>query len=58
MQHARKRAQEGGFTQSGDTFEQHVAAGEQADENSIDHILLADDNFSNFLTNPVELRSG
>jgi hypothetical protein len=35
-----------------------VAAGEQADENSIDHVRLADDDFSNFLTNPVELRSG
>jgi hypothetical protein len=33
-----------------------VAAGEQANENSIDHILLADDDFSNFLTNPVQLR--
>jgi hypothetical protein len=34
-----------------------MASGEQANQNSIDHFLLADNDFSNLLTNPVELRS-
>ncbi len=58
MQHARKRAQKGGLPESRNAFEQHMAAGEQADQNAVDHILLADDNLADFLTDPVELRGG
>ena len=58
VQHARKRAQQRGLAQSGNAFEQHVAAGEQADENAVDDILLADDDLSDFLADPVELRGG
>ena len=35
-----------------------MAPGQQADENAIDHFLLADDDFSDFLADPVQLRSG
>ena len=34
--------------ETGNAFEQDVAAGEEADEDAIDHILLADDDFGDF----------
>ena len=40
---------------SRNAFEQHVAAGEQADQNAVDHVLLADDDFSNFVADSFEL---
>jgi hypothetical protein len=58
VQHARKRAQQRGLAQSGDALQQHVAAGEQADEHSVHHILLADDDLSDFVANILELGRG
>ena len=37
-----------GFGQAGHAFEQHVAIGEQANDQSFDQIALADDDFSDF----------
>ena len=58
LQHARQSAQQGGLAQSGNAFEQDVAAGEQADENAVDHGLLADDDFPDLVTNFLELGGG
>ena len=38
----------------GHAFEQHVAAGEQADEHAVDHVRLADDDLADFLANAVQ----
>jgi hypothetical protein len=35
-----------------------MAAGEQTDENAVDHILLADDDFADLLADLVQLRGG
>ena len=56
MQHAGERAQQRGLAEARHAFEQHVAAGQQTDQNAIDHVLLADDDFADFITDPVELR--
>ncbi len=43
---------------SGNAFEQHVPAREQADQDAIDHFLLADDDFPDLVTNFLELAGG
>ncbi len=58
MHHSRERPQKRGFTQSGYAFEQHMAARQQTDQYAIDDFLLADDDFSDFFADPVELRGG
>ena len=35
-----------------------MAAGEEADEDAIDHMLLADDNFADFLAHLIEMTGG
>ena len=51
---AGERPEQGCLSQTGDAFQQDVPAGEQADDNAVDHILLADDNFGNFCADTVE----
>ena len=46
MQNAGEGPQQGGLAQSGNAFQQHVAAGKHADENAVDDFLLAYDDFS------------
>jgi len=58
MQDAREGSQERGFAEAGDAFEKDVAAGEEADEDAIDDLLLADNNFADFLANTGKLRGG
>jgi hypothetical protein len=48
-------SQQCGLAESGDAFQQDVAAGEQADEHAIHDALLADDNFANFLAHLVKV---
>ena len=58
VQHARKRPQQRGLAQARNAFEQHVAARQQADQHAIDDVLLADDDLSDFLADPVQLSRG
>ncbi len=53
---AREGAEQSGLAESGDAFEQDMSGGEQADENAIDHALLADDDFADFVAYFVEFR--
>ena len=57
MQHSRQRPQQGGLAQPGHAFQQHVAAGEQADQDSVDDFDLSDNDFRDFLAHLVKLRS-
>ena len=36
----------------------HMAARQQADQNAIDHVLLADDNFADFFAHLIEMTGG
>ena len=54
VQDARQRAQQRGLAQAGNAFEQHVAAGQQADQHAFDHVLLADDDFGDFAADGVQ----
>ena len=56
MKHARKRAQESGLAQSGNAFQQNMAAREQAGQDAFDHVMLADDDLSDLFTNAFQLR--
>lgn len=58
MQHPAERAQQGGFAEAGHTFQQHVASGQQADQNAIHHRLLTDDDLADFLPKLVERAGG
>ncbi len=40
---AREGAQQGGLAQARHAFQQHVAAGEQTDQDAFDDVVLADD---------------
>ena len=55
MQDAAQRSQQRGLAEAGHAFEQNMAAGEQADENAIDHVLLADDDLSDFVAHLIEM---
>lgn len=54
MEDSCQGAQEGGLAEAGDAFEEDVAAREQADEDAVDDVLLADDDFSNFRADEVQ----
>ena len=43
-----------GLRETGDTLEQHVAAGENAHEHPVDHHALPDDRLPEFVPTPVE----
>ncbi len=58
MQDAAERAQQGGLAEAGHAFEQNMAAGEQADQDAIDHVLLADDDLADFLAHLIEMTGG
>ena len=47
-------AEECGLAETGDAFEKDVAAGEEADQDAIDDVLLADDAFRYFRADAVE----
>ncbi len=50
MHRRRERADGKRLGEPGDTFEQHVAVGEQADEQPVHELFLADDDARDFLT--------
>ncbi len=54
VQHARQRAQQRGLAQAGHAFEQHVAAGEQADEHAVDDVLLPDDDLGDLTADRLQ----
>src|SRR5205807_7105775 len=56
MQDAGEGAQQRGLTEPGDAFEQDVAAGQEADQDAFDNVILSDDDFADLLTDLVELR--
>ena len=51
---ARQGAQQRGLTQSRDAFQQHVPAGEQADQDAFHYVVLADDDFGDFPADGVQ----
>ena len=53
-EYARERPQQGCLTQTGDTFQQDMAPREQADNDAIDDILLADYDLGDFCADTVE----
>ncbi len=46
------------FGQAGHAFEQHVAVGQQADDQPLDQIFLADDDFADFVEQRRHKRAG
>jgi hypothetical protein len=58
MQDAAERSEKRGFAEARDAFEQYMAAGQKADENAIDHLLLADDDFADFAAHLIEVAGG
>ena len=58
MEDAAQSPQQGGFAEARNAFEQNVAAPEEADEDAIDHVLLADDDFADFLAHLIEMTGG
>ena len=58
LQRARQRAQQRGLAQARNAFEQHVSAGEQADEHAFDHVVLAYDDFGDFPADGVQPVNG
>ncbi len=49
IEHFAERADEQGFAQAGDAFEQDVAAGEHGDQCAFDDFLMADDHLADFV---------
>jgi hypothetical protein len=58
VQDAAERSEQRGFAEAGYAFEQNVAAGEEADEDAIDHLLLADDDFADLIAHLIEVAGG
>jgi hypothetical protein len=54
LQRARHGAQQRGFAQSGYTLQQDMAGGDQADDHALNHILLANYDLCNLVTDFVE----
>src|SRR6202012_2671601 len=52
-----KRADGERLREAGHAFEQHVTAREQSDEDSLDHVRLADDDLRDFVLDPVDERA-
>ena len=51
FERVRHRADEHGLAQTGDTFEQGVPSGENADQDAADNVLLPDDHTLDFALN-------
>jgi hypothetical protein len=48
-------AEQGGFAETRDAFEQHVAAGDHTNQDAVDDLGLTDDDFADFLPDFVEV---
>ena len=55
VQDAGQGAEKRGLAEAGHAFQQHVSAGEKADHDTVDHVLLADDDLTNFTTDGIQL---
>ncbi len=51
---AREGSQQRGLAEAGNAFQQHMAAGEQTDQDAFDDVILADDNFGDFAADSIE----
>ena len=58
MKNARERPQKGGFAQSRHAFQQHVAAGKEANQYAVDDVLLPDDDFADLAADKIQPRNG
>src|SRR5271166_1470861 len=58
MQDAAERAQQRGFAESRHAFEQNMPPRQQADEDTIDHVLLADNDLADFLAHLIQMTGG
>lgn len=54
VEHTREGAQEGGFAEAGDTFEEYVSAAEEADEDTTYYFVLTDNDFADFIGNGLD----
>jgi branched-subunit amino acid aminotransferase/4-amino-4-deoxychorismate lyase len=50
---ARESAQQGGLAKTGHALQQHVTAGQQADEHAVDNALLPDDDLCDLVANLI-----
>ena len=58
MEDAGESPEQGGFPETRNAFEQNVSAREHADQDTIDHVDLAYDDFRDFLANLIEQNRG
>ncbi len=58
VQDARQGPQQRGLAQAGHTLEEHVSAREQTNEDSVDDILLTNNDLADFRADAVKLRRG
>ena len=56
--HVRQRFDRERLGQAGHAFEQHVAVGQQADDQPLDQIFLADDDLAEFVEQRMRERAG
>jgi hypothetical protein len=54
----RQCAQKRSLAQAGNAFQKHVAAGEQTNQHTLNHVVLADDDFGDFTAHAVEAFDG
>ena len=54
MKRARQCTKECCLAEPGDAFEENVSARKQADQDAFDDIVLADDDFGDFVSNLIE----
>jgi hypothetical protein len=58
VENSGKGADEGSFSESRNSFEQNVTAGNHADQNRLDHICLADYDFADLFPDASEISGG
>ena len=58
MQDTAQRPQQSSLAQPRDAFEQHMAASQEANQDAVDDMLLADNDFADFLAHLIEMTGG
>ncbi len=58
MQHTAERSQQRCLAQTRHAFQQNVPSGQQADQHAIYHVLLPNNDLTDFLTDLIEVPGG
>jgi hypothetical protein len=58
MQHAAEGSQQRGLAKARDAFQQNVAASQETNQDTVDNVLLADNDLANFLAHLIEMTGG